>query len=96
MATIKGGAPYVVWFETEPAAWPKAHGDAEWVVAGGGLGGVAERLFNVRRGAPGAIGSGLRALWDDDTELPKVALLQGGQTLAVVAAATPAPAPRGP
>ena len=96
MATVKGGAPYVIWFETEPAAWPQARGDGEWVVAGGVLGGVAERLFKVRRAAPGAIGSGLRALWDDDSELPNVARLQGGQTLAATAAATPAPAPGGP
>jgi vWA-MoxR associated protein C-terminal domain len=96
MATVRGGAPYVIWFETEPAAWPQARGDAEWVVAGGGLGGVAERLFKVRRAAPDAIGSGLRALWDDDTELPNVARLQGGQTLAAATTATPAPAPGGP
>ena len=95
MATVKGGAPYVVWFETEPPAWSQARVDAEWVVAGGGLRGVAERLFDVRRAAPGAIGSGLRALWDDDTELPDVAPLQGRQTLAA-AAATPPPAPGGP
>ena len=96
MATVKGGAPYVIWFETEPTAWPQARSDAEWVVAGGGLGGVAERLFTMRRAAPGAIGNGLRALWDDDTELPNVARLQGGQTLAAAAAATPPPAPGGP
>jgi hypothetical protein len=93
MATVKGGAPYVVWFETEPTAWPQARLDAEWVVAGGGLGSVADRLLKMRREAPGAIGSGLRALWDDDAELPNVARLQGGQTLAAAAAATPAPAP---
>jgi Trypsin-like peptidase domain len=97
MATIRGGAPYVVWFETEQAAWPQACGDAEWVVAGGGLGSVAERLWKVRRAAgPHAIGSGLRALWDDDTELPEVAPLQGPQTLAAAAAATSAPTPGGP
>jgi hypothetical protein len=96
MATIRGGAPYVVWFEAEPTAWPQARGDAEWVVAGGELGSVAERLFKVRLAAPGAIGSGLRALWDDDNELPKVARLQGDQTLAAAAAAMPAPAPGGP
>ena len=96
MATVRGCAPYVIWFETEPTAWPQARGDAEWVVAGGGLSNVAERLFTLRRAAPGAIGSGLRALWDDDTELPTVARLQGGQTLAAAAAATPTPAPGGP
>ena len=96
MAAVKGGAPYVVWFETEPTAWLQARGDAEWVVAGGGLADVAERLFTLRRAAPDVIGSGLRALWDDDTELPNVARLQGGQTLAAAAAATSAPEPGGP
>jgi vWA-MoxR associated protein C-terminal domain len=96
MVTVKGGAPYVVWFETEPTAWPQARGEAEWVVAGGGLSSVAERLFTVRRAAPGTISGGLRALWDDDAELPNVARLQGGHTLAAAAPVTSAPALGGP
>lgn len=90
MATVRGGAPYLAWFETEPAAWPAARAEAEWVVAGGGLRGVAQRLFELRRAAPETIATGLRLMWDDDAELPDVAPLQAGQSFKVANAAVPA------
>src|SRR5262249_28566889 len=96
VATVNGGAPYIAWFETEPTAWSRAREEAEWVVAGGALSGVADRLFALRRARANTIGTGLRVLWDDDTELPRVAPLQGGQTLRTTAAASPIAAPGGP
>jgi hypothetical protein len=107
MAIVNGGAPYIAWFETEPADWPEARKQAEWVVAGGELSGAADRLWYLRRpekahahvsrdAAADIIGTGLRMLWDDDTELPRAAVLRGEQTLATTAAASPTAAPGGP
>ena len=96
IATVNGGAPYIAWFETEPAAWSRAREQAEWVVAGGALSDVADRLFALRRRGARTSDTGLRLLWDDDTELPRAAPLQGEQTLKTTAAASPIAAPEGP
>ncbi|NEA28834.1 caspase family protein [Actinomadura bangladeshensis] len=80
IASIVGGAPYLMWSDQEPDDWAAAKAQLYRLTAAGTFEDLPARLHRLRRADPGGLGRSLRVIWDDPECLPPLTELVGPTT----------------
>jgi hypothetical protein len=77
IATVVGGAPYVLWAASEPLDWEKAKQQLVGLVTQGEFGELPARLHEWRARERDGLGDIVRLIWDEPEALPPVGRLVG-------------------
>ncbi|MEU8310152.1 hypothetical protein AB0C84_41930 [Actinomadura sp. NPDC048955] len=77
IASIVGGAPYLLWWDTEPDDWADAEKSLRYLAAGGRFEDLPERLHRLRVDDRDGLGGSLRVIWDAPDCLPPLTELTG-------------------